>query len=178
MAKKLKPTPADKIWGLTRIGLGFILLFAFMDKLIGLGFTTCRDGDTGAIDVLCQSAWMNGGSPTTGFLQFGTSGPLADTYQAMAGIPVVDWLFMLGLLGVGAALILGIGMRIATVSGVVIFTMMYTATLPPTNNPLLSDHVIYSLVLIGLLLQNQTQQFGLGPRWAKTKLVKRYPILT
>src|SRR5690625_3160916 len=43
--------------GLVRIFIGFYFLWAFADKLLGLGFSTPKEG-----------AWINGGSPTTGFL--------------------------------------------------------------------------------------------------------------
>src|SRR5690606_11460400 len=119
MAKTNKDNnQADRVWGLARIGLGFIFLWAFVDKLVGLGFSTCRDAVSGSVEVMCERAWLNGGSPTGGFLQFGTDGPFADFYQGLAGNTLIDWLFMMGLLGIGLALILGIGMRIAVVSGV------------------------------------------------------------
>jgi thiosulfate dehydrogenase [quinone] large subunit len=84
---------------------------------------------------------------------------------------------MMGLLGIGLALILGIGMRIAVVSGVAMMLMMYTAALPPENNPVVDDHIIYALVLIGLLRVNGSQALGFGKSWAETDLVKRYPVL-
>ena len=71
------------IWGILRIGMGWIFLWAFFDKLFGLGFATKAEG-----------AWVNGGSPTFGFLNFASKGPLAEIYQSMAGNAVVDWLFM------------------------------------------------------------------------------------
>jgi thiosulfate dehydrogenase [quinone] large subunit len=54
---------------------------------------------------------------------------------------------------------------------------MYTAVLPPENNPLIDDHIIYALVLVGLLSVNNNQQIGFGAKWAKYSLVKNYPIL-
>jgi thiosulfate dehydrogenase (quinone) large subunit len=177
MPKRKNKLTADKMWGLSRIGIGFVLFWAFLDKAFGLGFTTCKDQATNAVNVMCDAAWFAGGSPTTGFLQFGTSGPFANIYQGLAGNGLVDWLFMLGLLGIGAALILGIGMRIATFAGILLFLMMWSATFPPTNNPLISDHIIYSLVLIGLLKVNDKQELGFGKQWKKSKLVKKYPIL-
>ena len=175
--KKQSTASPDKVWGIARISIGFILFWAFIDKLFGLGFTTCRDQATNAINVMCDSAWLAGGSPTTGFLQFGTSGPLADVYQSLAGNQLIDWLFMLGLLAIGAALMLGIGMRIAVISGVALFLMMYSATFPPDHNPLLSDHIVYSIVLIGLLKVNDQQALGFGKQWKKSKLVKKYPFI-
>lgn len=177
MARKKDKVSVDKVWGLARISIGFVLFWAFLDKAFGLGFATCRDQATDAVNVMCNSAWLAGGSPTAGFLQFGTSGPFANLYQNMAGVAVVDWLFMLGLLGIGLALLLGIGMRIATVTGVALFLMMYAATIQPTNNPLLSEHIIYSIVLIGLLKVNDNQELGFGKEWRKLKVVKKYPIL-
>jgi len=39
--------------------------------------------------------------PTLGFLKFATKGPLADVYQSFAGAAWADWLFMVGLAGIG-----------------------------------------------------------------------------
>src|SRR3989344_2288816 len=102
----------DYLWAVLRIFLGLIFLWAFFDKLIGLGFTTCRL-ETG-IDVMCEDAWLNGGSPTYGFLKFGTHGPFATLYQAMAGNAFVDWLFMMGLLLIGITLTFGFLVRAAS----------------------------------------------------------------
>ena len=85
-----------------------------------------------------------------GFLSFGATGPLQGTYNDIAGAAWADWLFMLGLLGIGAALILGIAMRIAAAAGALLLVMMWSAVLPPENNPFMDDHLIYALVL-GLL---------------------------
>lgn len=75
--------------------MAFIFLWAFVDKTFGLGFTT-----------LAEKSWINGGSPTTGFLTFATKGPMAEFFKGLAGMAVVDWLFMLGLLFVGLTLLL------------------------------------------------------------------------
>ena len=164
-------------WAMARILLGFTLLWAFFDKLLGLGFATCRDAETNTVTMLCEKAWINGGSPTTGFLEFATKGPFADFYQGLAGNTFVDVLFMAGLLLIGFALIAGIGMRIATISGVLLFMMMWSAMILPENNPIIDDHVIYSVVLLGLLAANDRQVWGLRSWWVKQSLVKRFPIL-
>lgn len=170
MAAKVKNV--DKVWGLARISLGLTFLWAFFDKLIGLGFATCRNAETDAIETMCSKAWLEGGSPTSGFLKFGTQGPFADFFQGLAGNAFVDWLFMLALLGLGVALTFGIGMKVATVSGVILLMSMWLATIWPTNNPFLDDHVIYSILLVGLLLVNDKQAFGMGKWWKKQDLVK------
>src|SRR4030095_68696 len=145
MAKKNDLNPL--VWSLLRISLGFIFLWAFLDKLFGLGFATCRDAKSGAIDVMCSKAWLEGGSPTTGFLKNGTQGPFADFYQGLAGHAWVDWLFMAGLLLIGLALITGIALKLATISGSLLLFMMWTAALWPANNPVLDEHLVYILVL-------------------------------
>ena len=177
MAAKAVKENAPRVLGLARIGLGFVFLWAFFDKLFGLGFATCRSAETDAIDVLCGRAWLEGGSPTSGFLNFGTHGPFADFYQGLAGNTVVDWLFMLGLLGVGLGLTFGLAIRLAAVSGTLMMGMMYTAAWPPENHPFIDDHIIYALVLLGLWRIGADRVLGAGKWWATQAAVKRWPIL-
>lgn len=169
---------AARVWAATRISLGFVFLWAFFDKLFGLGFATCRNAETNAVDVLCDSAWLEGGSPTTGFLKFGTKGsPFEDVFAGMAGNAFWDWLFMLGLLGIGLALTLGIGMKLAAWSGALLMMLMWVALYQPENNPFMDDHVVYALVLLGLWQVNDKQVWGYGKKWRKSDLVKKYPVL-
>lgn len=156
----------QKLWGLLRIAFGFIFFWAFIDKVFGLGFATTA-----------EKAWLNGGSPTLGFLKMAAKGPFASLYHGMAGMPLVDWLFMLGLLGIGAALILGIGMRIACYSGAVFVILLYSAVLPPANNPILDEHIIYFFLFLLLNTNNAGNHLGFGAQWKGTTLVKRYPFL-
>jgi thiosulfate dehydrogenase [quinone] large subunit len=162
-----RPTFASRyVWAVTRLCLGWIFLWAFLDKTFGLGHDT-----TGA------QAWLNGGHPTQGFLRMGTKGPLIGLYRHLAGVTVVDWLFMIGLAAVGTALILGIGMRIAAAAGALLMVMMWSAVLPPAANPFMDDHLIYALLLIGLALVGAGEPLGLGRRWRDTGLVRSLPIL-
>ena len=55
-------------------GLGWVFLWAFLDKTFGLGFGTGLDAETGVVDRFGDAAWINGGSPTLGFLNFGATG--------------------------------------------------------------------------------------------------------
>jgi thiosulfate dehydrogenase (quinone) large subunit len=158
---------------LLRISIGWVFLWAFLDKLLGLGYATCRVD--GSIDFLCSKAWLSGGSPTAGFLLHGTSGPLAPLFKAIQGV-VVDWLFMIGLLGIGVALILGVGMRVASYSGALLLLLMFTAV-PPTHNPVMDDHIIYAIVLVLLRWMNAGHYYGLGEWWEKHEFVKKYPWL-
>ncbi len=87
--------------GLTgvRLAIGFEFLWAFLDKVFGLGYSTAS-----------AKAWIHGGSPTTGFLSHADGGPLRGVFHWLAGMTAVDYLFMAGLLGVGVALICGIAL--------------------------------------------------------------------
>ena len=54
---------------------------------------------------------------------------------------------------------------------------MWTAVLPPENNPFMDDHLIYAILLVGLALVKAGDTLGLGRWWSETRLVKRFPIL-
>ncbi|HEX8344915.1 MAG TPA: hypothetical protein VF657_09250, partial [Actinoplanes sp.] len=62
-----------------RLALGWIFLWAFLDKLLGLGFATKT-----------EQAWINGGSPTKGFLGNAVQGPFEDLYHSIAGAAWAD----------------------------------------------------------------------------------------
>src|SRR5687767_16033133 len=79
-------------WASLRIALGAIFFWAFLDKTFGLAFATKP-----------EAAWIRGGSPTQGFLEFGTKGPFKEFFGNIAGHPFTDALFMLGLAAVGLA---------------------------------------------------------------------------
>jgi thiosulfate dehydrogenase (quinone) large subunit len=148
-----------------RLALGWIFLWAFLDKAFGLGFATPS-----------ERAWFNGGSPTNGFLG-SAKGPFSGFYHSIAGTGIADALFMTALLGVGLALMLGIGMRIAAGAGVLLTVMMWSAVLPPATNPFMDDHLIYAAILIVLALLGAGNTLGLGRAWAATPLVQREPWL-
>lgn len=154
------------VWAATRLGLGWIFLWAFLDKAFGLGHETQT-----------ADSWINGGSPTEGFLS-GSVGPFSSIFHGIAGAALVDWLFMLGLAAIGVLLLLGVGMRFACGAGALMVVLMWSAVLPPENNPFLDDHIIYALVLVGLALVGAGNTLGLGRWWTKTSLVQRFPWLT
>ena len=80
----------------------------------------------------------------------------------MAGAAWADWLFMIGLLAIGVALMLGIGMRIAAASGALLLGFMWMASLPLDNNPFMDDHLVYAMVLIGLAAVHAGDTLGFG----------------
>lgn len=168
------------VWFLLRIFMGWIMLWPFLDKLFGLGFSTCVNAKTGEfLGVMCdKGAWLTGGSPTFGFLSFATKGPFAGIFKVMAGNPAVDWLFMVGLLLIGLCMIFGIGVRIAGYSGALMMLLMFLAgSIPPEKNPLIDEHLVYAVIFIGLAVVRAGRYYGLGGWWTNTGLVKKFPIL-
>lgn len=125
------------IWTALRLCLGFVFLWAFFDKTFGLGFATKSAG-----------AWIAGGSPTAGFLGHAVRGPFADIFHSLAGVALVDWLFMLGLLFVGVTLMANRYVKWGALAGSVMLFLMYLALVLPENNPILDEHIIYILVLM------------------------------
>ena len=160
-----------------RVSLGWIFLWAFLDKTFALGMETGNNTQTGALDRFGDAAWIHGGSPTEGFLTFGASGPFKGFYNDIAGAGWADWLFMLGLLGIGTALILGVTMRIAAGAGALLMVMMWSVVLRPDNNPFMDDHLIYAMVLVLLALTAAGRTFGLGRRWERISFVQRHGFL-
>jgi thiosulfate dehydrogenase [quinone] large subunit len=98
-------------------------------------------------------------------------------YKSFAGAAWADWLFMIGLAAIGTALILGIGMRLAAAAGGLLLVLMFTAVLPPENNPFMDDHLIYAGVLALLALTAAGNTLGLGTQWTKLPIVQRLPWL-
>ncbi|MBC7512139.1 hypothetical protein H7142_00545 [Candidatus Saccharibacteria bacterium] len=97
--------------------------------------------------------------------------PFATFFNSLAGSSVIDVLFMAALLGIGVALILGIGLRIAAVSGTILMVMMWAATLPLTNNPLVDDHIVYAAVL--WVIAAGKREFSLVNWWTRLDYVKK-----
>lgn len=156
----------EKVLALSRIALGFIFLWTFLDKTFGLGFSTNA-----------SRSWISGNSPTAGFLANGTEGPFADVFSGIAGSVFVDWLFMLGMLGIGLALVLGVGMTIATISGTAQMGLIYLSVFPPENNPFVDQHIIYILVLWMLYAYSAGDVYGLGKKWKSLDIVKKHTWL-
>jgi thiosulfate dehydrogenase [quinone] large subunit len=168
------------IWGLLRLSIGWVFLWAFLDKLLALGFASGRNPETGVADRFGDAAWINGGSPTDGFLQFGlhTKEPFTGFYESLAGSSLIEWAYMLSMLAIGVALMLGIATRLAAGAGILWMLLFYTASaISPENNPFLDDHVIYAIVLAGIAVVGGGRYLGLGKQWERLSFVQKYPIL-
>jgi thiosulfate dehydrogenase [quinone] large subunit len=154
-----------------RLATGFIFLWAFLDKTFGLGFSTPA-----------ERAWLNGGTPAQGFLNSpGVTGPLQPFFVGIAN-PLVDALFMLGMIAVGLAVMLGVGLRISAAAGSLIMVFMYLAEWPFTagaasTNPLVDYHIIYALALIVVAVFSAGDTWGFGQTWRALPIVRKYPWL-
>ncbi|GHC84213.1 DoxX family membrane protein [Streptomyces flavofungini] len=156
-----------------RLLTGFVFLWAFLDKAFGFGYAT--PSGTG---------WIDGGSPTKGFLSDVAAGPMESTFHSWAGDAWVDWLFMLGLLGIGVALVSGIALRLAALAGTAMMVLMWMAEWPPakhlsdggasmSTNPLVEYHVIYAVALIVLAASSAGDTLGAGRLWAGLPFVRK-----
>lgn len=176
-ATPARSAAAGRALAALRVAIGLTFLWAFLDKTFGLGYATSG-----------KQAWINGGSPTKGFLAHVQVGPLQGLLRDWAGAGWADWLFMIGLLGIGVALTLGIGMRIAGVAGTVLLAMMWFATWPlarhtsagaPTSstNPVLDEHLILIIALVAVVLGAAGTVWGLGRWWNEQRFVRANPWL-
>lgn len=157
-----------------RLSVGFVFLWAFLDKLVGLGYSTST-----------ANSWINGGSPTKGFLSHLSAGPLRTAFGSIAGAAWADWIFMIGLLGIGVAVMLGIGLRVSAVAGSVMMLAMWVAEWPlariavdgsatGSTNPFMDYHLIYALALIAVAALAAGTTWGLGRQWARLPIVRRH----
>lgn len=142
-----------------RIVLGFTFFWPFLDKLFGLGYRT--DAAKG---------WLDGGKPAQGFMK-GAEGPFGSFFNNIAG-PWADWLFMIGLLGIGVAVLAGAGLKIAAWSGALLLALMYLAEFPlgttgTYTNPLFDSHWIEALGLAVIAATYAGDTWGIGKWWGR-----------
>lgn len=169
--------------GLTRLALGWTFLWAFFDKVFGLGFDTCRAED-GSIDVMCDSAFLAGGSSTWGFLSFGTQGSATGdwvSWMATSGpgdIGIADFLYLGALLIAGVSFTLGIAMRLGALAGAGLMIAIYIASsVWPQFNPFMDEHIIYALAMAALAAVGAGRSLGLGRWWATHPLAAKSWLL-
>jgi thiosulfate dehydrogenase (quinone) large subunit len=85
---------------------------------------------------------------------------------------------MLGLLAIGVALILGVGLRIAAIAGTLMLVLMWAAEWPlaqftssgaasGSSHPFMDYHLIYALSMIVLAVIGAGSYFGLGSWWTR-----------
>lgn len=130
-----------------RVALGFIFLWAFVDKLFGLRFSTAA-----------ENAIIYGNSPTAGFLSTATYGPFAFIFQSIAGNIIIDILFMASLFIIGITLMSGFGVKYGSFIGAILMFLIWISRFPPKTNPIIDEHVIYILIFIYLLIKDKNKE--------------------
>ncbi|MFF3754660.1 hypothetical protein ACFYYH_30145 [Streptomyces sp. NPDC002018] len=172
-AEAVSATVLARTFAVVRLALGGVFLWAFADKAFGWGYATPAG-----------RGWIDGGSPAKGFLSGVSAGPLEATFHAWAGQAWVDWLFMLGLLSIGVALVAGVALRLTAAAGTVMMAFMWAAEWPParhlsdgapsmSSNPLIDYHLVYAAVLITLAVAYAGRTWGLGRLWERLPIVSR-----
>lgn len=150
-------TTAARMLALCRILLGVVFLWPALDKSFGLGYATPP-----------EAAWLlTGTSPTAGYLGHVT-GPLGGFFGGLAN-PVSDVLFVAGMAATGLALLLGIGLRVAAVSGALLMGLLWLSAWPFTpgsTNPVVDTHVVYGTLGVTLAVARAGDVWGLGRAWA------------
>ena len=164
--KRDRRETGEYVLAVLRIVFGFMLIWAFFDKLLGLGMLTTP-----------EAAIVNGGSPTEYYLSELVSGVFADFFHGHAGNPVLDFLLMAGLLVVGVALLAGFASRLTTVGMCVMMFLMYLLAVPPADNPLVDYHIAYILAMTAIYLLGGFDRLSVNGRWSELGIVRRFPIL-
>ena len=72
-------TTAARALAVLRLAAGFVFLWAFLDKTFGLHYSTPS-----------AKSWINGGSPTKGFLGSVEVGPFQSLFHT-ARVIILDW---------------------------------------------------------------------------------------
>ncbi|MDQ0937874.1 putative membrane protein YphA (DoxX/SURF4 family) [Streptomyces turgidiscabies] len=95
---------------------------------------------------------------------------------------------VLGLLGIGLALVAGVALRAAAVAGTVTMALMWLAEWPPakhlsdgsasmSTNPFVDSHLIYAAALIVLAAVAAGDTLGAGRLWARLPIVRDHSWL-
>lgn len=159
---------AALLLGCLRILLGAVLLWAGLDKLLGLGFPTASG--EGVVD---------GSSATQGYLAHGIEkgAPAHEVLTPLAGNPVIDVLYLLATLGAGLAIVLGIAMGPAALGAATLFLGLWFSSWPLEFNPVIDEHLFYAVAALALAALHAGRYLGLGRWWESTGLVRRFPWL-
>ena len=155
----------NHLLAILRIAIGLLFLWPFFDKMFGLGFATPHG-----------SGVFDGGSPSS-FVVYVTDGLLKDFYTSLAGNAFVDFMMMAALLLIGISLVFGIASKLGTIGCVLFMMVMYTLVLPPTDNPVLDDHIIMILAMLVVYYFGGFEKISFCQKWKDLFLVKRFPIL-
>ena len=127
---------------------------------LGLGFLFFWAGWTKVIDPKWSAAGYLVGAQTFKSLFTWFASPEV--------LPIINFLNEWGLTLIGAALILGISVRLASFFGLAMMILYYLPIFPPAHG-WIDDHVIYSLILLMFMTTGAGEWYSLG-KWFQTRL--------
>lgn len=142
--------------------------FAFLLLRLAMGWVMFYAGFTKLIDP----AWSAAG-------YIGNSSVAPDFFAFLARpdvLPIVNMLNMWGLTLIGAALILGVFVRLSSFLGFVLMVLYYLPIFPPQHG-LVDEHVIYALVFLVFLTVPVGNILGLDGALSRLRFVKNSSLL-
>jgi thiosulfate dehydrogenase [quinone] large subunit len=164
----------DRGIAVLRIVMGWVFFYAGAEKLLGVGLEAGK-------------TWSAGG-----FLKFATAGswpgaadgaiinPTHDFWVSLAGnaqlLGIINVLVPVGEVAIGAALILGLATRFASLMGVVMVGLFYVASWDFALGIVNSD-VVYMAVTGFLGVVAAGEVYGLDPYVERLRFVQRAPAL-
>lgn len=157
-----------KLLAVARIVIGLFFMWPFLDKLFGLDYSTP-----------VGKGWLAGTAPAQGFIGR-IENPLGSILKPLFGNPFGDVLFMFALFGIGIAMIMGAGLKIAAWGGTLLVALMWLSELPfvrthmadgqmvrGATNPILDDHWLEALILLICAYTLSGDTWGVGKLWAR-----------
>lgn len=143
---------------LLRISIGWLFFYAGITKVLN--------------PVWSAAGYLKGAKTFTGFYHWLASPEI---------IPFTNFFNEWGLTLIGAALILGVFVRLSSVLGAAVMVLYYFPILifpkVGTNAYLIDEHIIYALVFLLLAAFRAGQVWGLENWCASLPICRRYPRL-
>ena len=146
-----------------RLSLGWVFLWAFLDKAFGWGLATHAEAPGSAAAARPPASWRS--RPPVDRLE--------GIYHDLAGQTWADWLFMVGLLGIGVALLAGIATADRRRGRAHCSWSDVGRRAAPGQQPFMDDHLVYAMVLVLLAALSAGRTWGLGRAWESLGIVKR-----
>lgn len=142
---------------LLRVSMGWMFLYAGVVKLINPGWSAER--------------FLNNAKSFPEFFAW---------FASPSMLPLTDFLNEWGLTLLGISLILGIGVRLATILGVALMALYYLPLdfpKPNANSFVVDDHIIYIFALLVLGAFKAGRYFGLENWCSNLPICRKYPAL-
>lgn len=143
---------------LLRLSMGWLFFYAGITKVINPNWSA--------------AGYLKGAKTFTGFYQWLASADI---------LPFTNFFNEWGLTLIGAALILGVFVRLGSILGAFMMVMYYfpILTFPKvgTNAYIIDEHIIYAIVFLFLAAASAGRYFGLEKWCSSLPICNRYPTL-